>query len=77
MEIKKIKLNKLADNSLAQREMKGIKGGGPDGSCFCACRYAQQGGSSTSDNAIANSNRGLDSVGGPGVYVPAPVIITP
>ncbi len=76
MELKKIKLNKLSNNALAERQMKGLKGGSPDGSCFCACRYAKHGGSSTNDNALANSDKGLDSPGGGyGVHVPSPIVI--
>lgn len=77
MELKKIKLNKLSDDALAQRQLQGIKGGSLDGSCFCACRYARLGGSSTQDNALANSERGLDSSGNYGVRIPAPVVIYP
>ena len=29
MELKKIKLNKLSDDALAQRQLKGLKGGSP------------------------------------------------
>lgn len=63
MEIKKIKLNKLADNSLAQREMKGIKGGA---CCSCGCFYANQGGSSTQDNGVANAKHCYSSPIPPG-----------
>ncbi|MDY3090516.1 MAG: TIGR04149 family rSAM-modified RiPP [Porphyromonas sp.] len=53
MELKKIKLNKLAENSLAERQMQGIKGG--SSCCGCGCYYAGRGGSSTHDNGVANS----------------------
>lgn len=49
MKLKKIKLNKLAENSLANREMKELKGGN---CCLCACRYADHGGSSTAANRM-------------------------
>lgn len=51
MELKKIKLNKLSDDALAQRQLQGIKGGKY---CLCTCAYGNQGGSSTHDNKTAN-----------------------
>lgn len=57
MKLQKIKLNNLAENSLANREMKDIKGGFT-GCCTCSCAYAGSGGSSSSDNAAANYNIG-------------------
>lgn len=53
MKLQKIKLNNLAENSLANREMKEIKGG-HTGCCYCSCAYANSGGSSSTDNAAAN-----------------------
>ncbi len=59
MELKKIKLNKLSDDALAQRQMKGLKGGGIyRRSCTCSCAYANTGGSSTEDNLTANYRLG-------------------
>lgn len=55
MKLQKIKLNKLAENSLANREMKEIKGGW---CCTCSCAYADTGGSSPKDNRAANYNKG-------------------
>ncbi|ATR96311.1 MULTISPECIES: TIGR04149 family rSAM-modified RiPP [Bacteroidales] len=58
MKLQKIKLNKLAENSLANREMKKIKGGN---CCTCGCMYANSGGSSSTDNRNANHKNDLDS----------------
>lgn len=55
MKLEKIKLNNLAENSLANREMKEIKGGK---CCTCSCAYADTGGSSPKDNRAANYNIG-------------------
>ena len=44
MKLKKIKLNKLSDDTLAQRQMKGLKGGSP--CCSCGCYYEYTGGAS-------------------------------
>lgn len=64
MELKKIKLNKLSNNVLAERQMKGLKGGGfiYRRNCTCSCAYADKGGSSTEDNT--NANYKLGSHGG-------------
>lgn len=59
MELKKIKLNKLAENSLAERQMKEVKGG--DRCCVCTCAYMHHGGSSTHDNMSANHKGGYSS----------------
>ena len=59
MELKKIKLNKLSDDALAQRQMKGLKGGSViERHCTCSCAYANAGGSSTNDNMPANYRLG-------------------
>ena len=59
MELKKIKLNKLSGDALAQRQMKGLKGGSIyRRSCTCSCAYANTGGSSTEDNLTANYRLG-------------------
>ena len=54
MELKKIKLNKLSDDALAQHQLKGLKGGSP--CCSCGCYYEYGGGASTHDNGGANAN---------------------
>lgn len=59
MELKKIKLNKLAENSLTERQMKDVKGG--DKCCICSCAYMHRGGSSTHDNMSANHKGGYSS----------------
>lgn len=58
MDIKRIKLNKLSDDALAQRQLKELKGGK---CCICTCAYANQGGSSTHDNQTANHQHGYTS----------------
>ena len=62
MKLEKIKLNRLAENSLADREMKELKGGN---CCLCACRYANEGGSSSNDNMNTNYDHNYTSVGYP------------
>ena len=66
MELKKIKLNKLSDDALAQRQLQTLKGG-MDLRCQCACAYVNHGGSSTQDNGLANRDSGKDSPQG-GTY---------
>jgi natural product precursor len=56
--MKKLNLVKLTEMSL--REQKHVKGG-----CGCGCRWVNQGGSSSTDNACANSDNNLTSPGGP------------
>ncbi len=58
MELKKIKLNKLSNNALAERQMKGLKGGN---CCLCSCAYRDHGGSSVQDNKSANHQLGYNS----------------
>jgi natural product precursor len=60
--MKSLKLNNLEYSSLNEKEMKHITGGA---SCYCACMYANSGGSSTDDNGIANNVNGLHSIGVP------------
>ena len=57
MELKKIKLNKLSDDALAQRQMKGLKGGSP--CCSCGCYYEYSGGASTHDNGSISTMKRL------------------
>ena len=54
--LNKIKLNKLSSEKMTNRDLGMIKGGGGD--CSCGCRYANDGGSSTSDNGNANNAGG-------------------
>lgn len=54
------RLKKLAENSLANREMREIKGGAV---CGCGCCYAGTGGSSSTDNGNANFSSGSYSPG--------------
>jgi natural product precursor len=58
-----LKLNKLEEQNLAERQMYAVKGGGVGDMCGCGCCYANNGGSSVSDNALANSQGGLVSTG--------------
>ena len=71
MELKKIKLNKISDDSLAQRQLQGIKGG-DNGSrvCGCGCCYADMGGSSTHNNLSANSRSSYFSTGCDNTWTP-------
>ncbi|MDR3287313.1 MAG: TIGR04149 family rSAM-modified RiPP [Prevotellaceae bacterium] len=62
--MKKIKLNTLAQNAMNEKEMNDLKGGQAGiiiGDCFCACRYANCGGSGTNSNGGANNIGGLSS----------------
>ncbi|MFZ5430205.1 MAG: TIGR04149 family rSAM-modified RiPP [Bacteroidota bacterium] len=55
----RLKLNQLSKANLKKRELISLKGGFL---CSCACCYeGQPGGSSTGDNAVANSDNGLYS----------------
>jgi natural product precursor len=61
--MKNIKLNALENQSLNNREMNKVRGGGDDcdegcGSCRCSCYYANNGGSSIDANADANATGG-------------------
>lgn len=72
--MKNLKINKLAENRLNEKEMKNITGGGPYLSivvtdsngkvvhdCGCGCYYVNNGGSSTGDNFNANLAKSLHS----------------
>ena len=74
MELKKIKLNKLSDDALAQRQLKGLKGG--RARCRCACAYEGRGGSSSLDNGAANQKEGRYSPQG-GTFVLPDVVVYP
>jgi natural product precursor len=54
--MKSLKLNNLEKNSLNEKEMSHITGGG---ACGCGCAYAHDGGSSTQDSGYANQADGL------------------
>lgn len=70
MKLKKIKLNKLVENSLANREMKELKGGDV-ACCGCGCCYeGQPGGSSSNANLAANAKSGYYSPGCDNIYTP-------
>lgn len=49
-----LKLNKLNANQLTKEQMREIVGGENPHTCTCGCCYANDGGSNTSDNGIAN-----------------------
>lgn len=72
MKLQRIKLNKLAENSLANREMKELKGGNV---CTCGCHYVNSGGSSSLDNGSANNAGNLQSYGGGSPFLDDVVII--
>jgi natural product precursor len=57
--MKNLKLNALASENLSKVEMNCISGGA--NCCWCACAYANSGGSSTNDNGGANSSSGKNS----------------
>lgn len=56
MKLKKLKLNKISESELQNREMNRLLGGSR--CCTCACRYEHDGGSSTLDNGNANHRGG-------------------
>ncbi|GHV35016.1 hypothetical protein FACS1894178_3710 [Bacteroidia bacterium] len=59
--MKNLKLNKIAEGNLNEKQMHQIKGGGPEdwATCTCGCQYENQGGSSTGNNMSANCVKGL------------------
>jgi len=67
-DLKSIKLTQLDRVQLEERKMSYLVGGGP-GDCNCGCYYENSGGSSSSDNLIANIKGGLTSY----PTTPAPV----
>ena len=73
MDIKDLKLNKLSDDALAQRQLQTLKGG--DIRCQCACAYVNHGGSSTQDNGLANRDSGKRSPQGGTYFLPDVEII--
>jgi natural product precursor len=56
--MKSIKLNQMAKNAMKKKELNLIKGGVSRG-CGCGCLYADQGGSSTYMNGMANCDAGV------------------
>jgi len=58
--MKSLKTNQIEKENLSKTEMAYLNGGV---SCGCACRYANSGGASTSDNNNANAAGGLHSPG--------------
>jgi len=69
MELKKIKLNKLSDDTLAQRQLQALKGGRKI-PCKCACAYEGRGGSSYLDNGAANQKGNRYSPQGGDTFLP-------
>lgn len=69
MDIKDLKLNKLSDDALTQRQLQTLKGG-KGLYCRCACAYVNQGGSSTQDNGFANRDMGKQSSQGGTYFLP-------
>jgi natural product precursor len=62
--MKNMKLNALENQSLNNKEMNKVRGGGQGDPCCCGCNYAgTPGGSSTSANDNANTAGGLHSPG--------------
>lgn len=57
--LSKLKLCSLSEANLKEKEMNVLMGG--ECSCGCGCLYANNGGSSTGENMIANSQNGLNS----------------
>ncbi|MDP3443580.1 MAG: TIGR04149 family rSAM-modified RiPP [Ignavibacteria bacterium] len=55
----KLKLNQLSKAVMEDRELINLRGGYT--TCTCGCCYEGNGGSSTIDNAIANSSAGKRS----------------
>ena len=62
----KIKLTNLVANKLSKSDLQSIKGG--ETCCSCSCAYANNGGSSTSDNGYANAGNGWSSKTGDNAF---------
>ncbi|GHV34145.1 hypothetical protein FACS1894178_1080 [Bacteroidia bacterium] len=56
--MKNLKLNKLEERNLSEKQMNNIKGGEPH-KCGCGCCYANSGGSSVCANGKANAQGGI------------------
>lgn len=52
--LSRLKLVQLSEANLRDREMNELKGG--DWACTCSCYWADNGGSSSYDNSVANYN---------------------
>ena len=64
MFMKKLNLSTLNSDRLTELELKEVRGGKmATNGCGCACKYANQGGSSTSGNGNANHKGGKYSPG--------------
>lgn len=61
--MKSLKLNQIEKTTLSNQELRQVKGGQSYSTyyCGCACAYADSGGSSTTDNGVANSRDNLSS----------------
>ena len=70
--MKKIKLNNLSARKMSEKQMDVVNGGYD--TCQCSCYYENEpGGSSTLNNAIANSSSGYHSIKGePVINMPKP-----
>lgn len=62
MKLNRIKLNALSESCLQDKEMNAIVGG--HDTCRCSCAYANQGGSTQSNNMVANGQYGYYSTTG-------------
>ncbi|GHV34584.1 hypothetical protein FACS1894178_2370 [Bacteroidia bacterium] len=60
--MKNLKLNKIAEQNLNEKQMHQIRGGASG--CSCGCQYANNGGSSISNNGMANADNGLHAPSG-------------
>jgi natural product precursor len=81
MNMNKLKLTKLAERQLSEKQMNAVIGGSAQGGyrgiydnkldtwsrlCGCSCAYESKGGSSTDDNKNANYNGGAKGLVSPG-----------
>jgi natural product precursor len=57
----RLKLNRLNSRKMLEEKMSVIRGGAAHDECCCGCIYANQGGSNTWDNAMANNKQLLHS----------------
>jgi natural product precursor len=63
--LKKLKLNALNEQDLAEKQMNALRGGT---TCFCSCYWAGNGGSSVESNKNANYGYGIYSQHGCNQY---------
>lgn len=70
-------IKKFNQYTLQVIEEKGVKAGEMAKACGCGCAYANSGGSSTSDNGMANANKGLSSDGPCKFFLPEIVVVAP